>query len=177
MRDGGRSLKIPARVNLLLVVHQRRLNRALATLQHSNEQLRRAEFERANQYERLRDTQAQRQRELHRQGEAMCRCAQQTFSAAGLVAARSRLEWWSARVEEREKELAAAEVALRNSQSEATQSRLRYHGVEARQRGLVRLVEERQRALRRDRARIEDCDADEKRTATSIPLACSEVEP
>ena len=176
MRDGGRSLRIPAQVNLLLVVHQRRLNRALATLQHSNEQLRRAEFERANQYERLRDTQAQRQRELHRQGEAMCR-AQQTFSAADLVATRSRLEWWSARVEEREKELAAAEMALRNSRSEATQSRLRYHGVEARQRGLVRLVEERQRALRRDRARIEDCDAGEKRTATSIPLACSEVEP
>jgi hypothetical protein len=54
--DGASCVKIPARVNLLLAVHERRVERALAVLQHCNEQLRRAESERAEQYERLLDT-------------------------------------------------------------------------------------------------------------------------
>jgi hypothetical protein len=164
-------LKIPARVNLLLAVHQRRINRALAVLQHCNEQLRHAESGRANQCERLRDTQAQRQRELNRQGEVIGR-AHQAFSAGDLVTARNTLEWWSARVDEREKELAAAEATLLKSESDAAQARLRYQGVEARQRGLVRLVDERRRALARDRARIEDFNADDKWTATAMPADC-----
>ena len=165
-------MKIPARVNLLLIVHQRRVDRAQAVLRHCNEQLQRTESERADQYGRLRDTQAQRQRELNRQGEVIGRRSRQALSAADLVAARNRLDWWSARVEEQKQKLAAADATLLQSESDAAQARLRYQAVEARQRGLVRLVDERGRALARDRARIEDSNADDQRTAATIPAAC-----
>jgi chromosome segregation ATPase len=168
-------LKIPARVNLLLLVHQRRVDRAQAVLQHCNEQLRRAESERVDQHERLRDAQAQRQGELNRQGEVMGRHSGQVLCAADLVAARNRLEWWSARVDEQKERLAAAEASLLKSESDAAQARLRYQGVEARQRGLVRLVDERRRTVARDRTRIEDCNADDAWTAAANP-ACR-VEP
>src|ERR1700722_9435059 len=94
-RDGRRStrLKIPARVNSLLVVHQRRVDRALTVLQHCNEQLHNAEVERTNKYERLLGMQSQRQRELSRQGEVGAGTSRCALSATGLAAARNRLEW------------------------------------------------------------------------------------
>jgi hypothetical protein len=165
-------LKMAARVKSLLVVHQRRVDRALAELRHCNEQLRRAESERANQHERLRHTQAQRQCALSRQSEVIGGGSRRALSATDLVAACNALEWWSARVEEQKSELAAAEATVLKAQTDAAQARLRYQGLEARQRGLVRLLDERQRALARAHARIEDCDSDGRWTATAMRVAC-----
>ncbi len=165
-------MKIPARVNLLLVVHQRRVDRALAALQHCNEQLHSAAVERTNQYERLVDMQSQRQRELSRQGEVGGGASRCALSATGLAAARNRLEWWSARVDEQKKELAAAATILLKADSDAAQARLQYQEVQARQRGLIRLVDERRRALARDRERLQECDSDGKWTTAAISAAC-----
>jgi hypothetical protein len=159
-------VKIPARVNLLLAVHERRVERASAVLQHCNEQLRRAESERAEQYERLLDTQARRQRELSQQGDAISGGSGRVVSATELVAARNRLAWWSARLQEQNEALAAAEATLLKSEADAAQARLRYQEVQARRSGLVRLVDERQRALARDRERIEECDSDGRWTVS-----------
>jgi hypothetical protein len=163
---------MPARVNLLLVVHQRRVDRALAVLQRCNEQLRSAEVERTNQCERLLDMQSQRQRELSRQGAVGAGTSRCALSATELTAARNRLEWWSARVDEQKKELAAAEAALLKADSDAAQARLRYQEVQARQSGLLRLVDERQRALARDRERLEECDSDGRWTTAAISATC-----
>jgi hypothetical protein len=165
-------LKIPARVNSLLVVHQRRVDRALAVLQHCNEQLHSAEVERTRQYERLLDIQSRRQCELSRQGEVGAGTSRCALSATGLAAARNRLEWWSARVEEQKKELAVAEAALLKADSDAAQARLRYQEVQARQSGLMRLVDERRRALARDRERLEECDSDGRWSIAAISAAC-----
>jgi hypothetical protein len=157
-------------VDSLLVVHQRRVDRALEALQHCNEQLRSAEVERTNQYERLLDMQSRRQRELSRQGEVGAGTSRCALSATGLAAARNRLEWWSARVDEQKKKLAVAAAALLKADSDAAQARLRYQEVHARQAGLLRLVDERRRALARNRERLEECDSDGRWTRVESKL-------
>jgi chromosome segregation ATPase len=166
-------LKTPARLALLLVVHQRRIDRALATVQHCNERLQGAESERARRRQHLLDTQAQRARELARHTEVIGTGPQRAFSATELAAARNRLEWWGARVEERSKELAAAEATLAEAHSEAQRARLRYRQVQAKQQGLTHLLDERQHAMARERAGREERDSDGRWGATTLQAACT----
>jgi hypothetical protein len=140
------------RLDALLAVQERRVDRAMSALRACNEQLRRAELERATRQERWQETELGRRCELSRHAEL----TRHSSSAAKLAAAANRLQWWRARSEEQHKELEAAKAALLQAEAEAGRARMEYQKAHAKHAGLVKLVDEQQRAQARTRQRIEE---------------------
>ena len=139
-------------LDALLVVQERRVDRAMSELEARNGQLRRAKVERATRQERWQETELGRRRELSRHAELTRR----SLSAAELAAAGKRLEWWRSRSEEQHKELEAAEATLVQAQTEAARARVEYQKAHAKQQGLVKLIDEHRRSQMRTRMRIEE---------------------
>ena len=156
-------MKAPHRLDSLLIVQQRRVDKALAELTACNEQQRRAELDRAARQERWEATEAQRLAEINRQAEVIADSSSHVIPAAELAAAGRRLQWWRTRAEEQKQELETAQVALLQATTAAMQARLRYRRAQARREGLAKLIEQRQMALARESLRLEESDTEGRR--------------
>ena len=139
-------------LDALLVVQGRRVGRAMSELRTCNEQVRRAELERAMRRARWEETELGRRGELSRHAELTRR----SLLAAELEAAGKRLEWWRARSDEQHKELEAAEAALVRAEMEAGRARMEYQKAHAKQEGLVKLIDEQRRVEARNKMRVEE---------------------
>ena len=135
----------------LLTVQERRVDRALTELKACNEALQRAQMERETRRERWQEAESGRRRELSRHVEI----TRKSLSAAELAAAGKRLDWWRMRSEDQSKELAAAEAASLQAESAAGRARIEYRKAHAKHEGLVKLLDEQQRAQARTRLRLE----------------------
>ena len=151
------------RLNALLTIQRRRVDQALAELRARNEQLQKAELERAAEQDRWEATQTRRKREITRQAELVRNHAAQSLAAAELTLSGQRIEWWRLRAEEQKKALDAADAALTQAQADAAQARRRFQQADARHTGLLKLVNERQRTLLLERVRMEEYDSDDGR--------------
>jgi hypothetical protein len=153
-------MKAPHRLDSLLIVQHRRVDKALAEITACNEQLRRAESVRAVRQERWEATEAQRLAQIGRQTEVLADSSSHVISAAELAASSRRLQWWRSRAEEQKQELEIAQAALLQASTAAMQARLRYRRALARHEGLTKLIEQRQLALARESLRLEESDTE-----------------
>jgi hypothetical protein len=156
-------MKVPQRLDSLLVVQHRRGDKALSELTACNEQQRRAELDLAARQERWEATEAQKLAEIDRQAEVIADSSSHIIPAAALAAAGRRLEWWRTRSEEQKQEIETAQAALLQARTAAMQARLRYRRAQARHEGLAKLIEERQMALARESLRLEESDTEGRR--------------
>jgi hypothetical protein len=153
-------MKAPQRLDSLLIVQHRRVDKALSELTACNEQQRQAELDRAARQERWEATEAQRLAEIDRQAEVIADSSSHIVPAAALAAAGRRLEWWRTRSEEQKQELETAQAALLEATTAAMQARLRYRRAQARHEGLTKLVEQRQVASAHESLRLEESDTE-----------------
>ena len=153
-------MKAPHRLDSLLIVQQRRVDKALAEFTACNEQQRRAELDRAARQERWEATEAQRLAEIDRQAAVIADTSSHITSASELAAAGRRLQWWRTRSEEQKQEIKTAQAALLQARTAAMQARLHYRRAQARHAGLTQLIEQRQVALARENLRLEESDTE-----------------
>jgi hypothetical protein len=153
----------PQRLDSLLSVQHRRVDKALSELTACNEQQRRAELDRAACQERWEATEAQRLAEIDRQAKVIAASSSHIIPAAELAAAGRRLEWWRTRAEEQQQEIETAQAALLQARTAAMEARLRYRRAQARHEGLMKLIEQRQIAAARESLRLEESDTEGRR--------------
>jgi hypothetical protein len=153
-------MKAPQRLDSLLIVQHRRVDKALNELTACNEQQHRAELDCSACQERWEATEAQRLAQINRQAEVIADTSSHTISAAELAAAGRRLQWWRTRSEEQKQAIETAQAALLQARTAAMQARLRYRRAQARHAGLTQLIEQRRMALAREQLRLEESDTE-----------------
>jgi hypothetical protein len=149
------------RLESLVTVQSRRVDAALRALKELNQRVQRALAERSACLERWQTTEDRRKQEMSRT--ETLGGGSQSVSAAELVAAAGRVEWWRERARERKTELESADAALLQTESEAAQASLRYRRAHARHEGLTKLADEQRGALESLRMRVEESDMDGRR--------------
>jgi hypothetical protein len=155
----------PSPVGSLLVVQQRRVDRALAAVTACNRQLREAQLQHDQAQASWQAADAQARAALDRRAGVVVSHLGQVLAYTDLLSAARSLEWWRACAAERAVQLEAARATMLQAQENAQRARRAYREADARREALMNLAEEQRKAQLQQSFRIQEGEMDERISA------------
>lgn len=155
----------PSPVGPLLVVQERRVDRAMAAVTARNRQLREAQQKHDQAHASWEEADTRARAALDRRAQVVASHLGQALPRADLLSAVRNLEWWRACAAQRAVQLEAALAGMLQAQKEADHARRVYREADARRESLMNLAEEQRKAQLQKSLRIQESEMDDRASA------------
>lgn len=158
----------PSPVGSLLVVQERRVERALAEVTARNRQLGEAQLKHAQAHASWQEADAQARAAFEQRARVVASHFGQALASAELLSAARSLEWWRACAAQAAVHLEAARAAMLQAQENANLARRVYRETDARREALLSLAEEQRKAQVLQSLRVQESEMDERTSAEFV---------
>jgi hypothetical protein len=152
----------PSPLAPLLVVQERRVDRAMATVTTCNKQLREAQLKCADAHAGWQEAENQARAALDRRAQLVACHLGEVLPCVDLLSAARSLEWWRTCAAQRAAQLEAARAELLQAQKDAAQARRIYLEADARRESLLKLAEEQRKAQLQKSLRLQESEMDDR---------------